>query len=368
MNLRKMIPPSRIGTPATIKRVFRLAAVAALALGLAPSRAAAQSTLACPGTISSDYTLSADIVANTSDTSPCITVNGVGLTIDLAGYNIDVSALGNGAVAIQNGSSINTTIVGHGGSILTAYSSAASDTTGAIEASGGSGLTVTGVNIFNQTTATTNTGDTAAALCASPSLGGPSVAKLEEYGSGISLTGVTGATISGNNVCFYQYGISVQDSAIPSNSSGSISGNTLNLDMYYMYASSASTETYSAGVVLSNSSGWTVSGNTVGYDGAISLNGTCAPPTSTTGVNTCSFGLQVINSSSSNSVSSNTVEGNFVGGIYTGVDTSGNKITGNTSLGNFWDMWDDAPLHSNAWHHNTCHSEGGTLPSHTCHD
>jgi hypothetical protein len=363
MGSGNILQSGRFGAPKALKRAFRLAALAALVLGFAPRRAAAQ-TPACPGTITQNLTLTADIVANTSDTSPCITVGNNGLTINLGNYKIDVSSFGNAGVAISTGATNNTSIVATGGTIITAYTSGATSSTAAIQASGGSGLTISGVNILNEW----NT-ETTLSLCQNPRSGAPVTPPnpVQEYGTGISLSNVTGATIGSNYVCFYQYGVYVQGSTIPSTGSGTISGNTLNWDAYNM--SGSTNEIYSAGLVLDGSNGWTVNGNTIYQDGSASAGGTCVSPSSTSGLNTCSWALQVINGSSSNSLSSNDTEYNFIGGIYTGVDTSGNKITGNTSLNNFsYDMWDDAPSHANAWHHNTCSTEGGTLPAHTCHN
>ena len=125
-------------------------------------------------------------------------------------------------------------------------------------------------------------------------------------------------------------------------------------------------ETYSAGLVLSNSSGWSVSGNTITLNGSTDPNANCvsSPPS----LITCAFGLQVINASSSNSISSNIVNSNFVGGIYTGPDTSGNVVSGNTAEGNgLFDIFDDAPKGSNKWRKNTCMTSGGSLGNHVCH-
>ena len=205
-----------------LKRAFRLAALTALVLGFAPSRASAQTLNTC-GTIGTagSYILTSNFAVSAN---PCFIIGTNNVSLNLNAQTLDMTAFSDAGVAINAGNYTGTSIIGNGATILTAYISGAAGA--AIEASGGSGLTITGVNIFNQTTATTSTGYTAAYLCANPSLGGASVAQLQEYGSGISLTSVTGATISANNVCFYQDGISVQDSAIASTSSGSRASST----------------------------------------------------------------------------------------------------------------------------------------------
>lgn len=351
MELGEIVLSARIGAP--LKKALRLGALAALALGFAPGRAAAQSTniTTCQSNpITTSVTLGGDLVATATDTSPCISVGADGLTVNLAGHKLDISALGDGAVAIETGTSSNTTIVGNGGTIITDYTSSGS----AIDSTGGTNLTVTGpMSIFNETTP--------GQLCAYQD-------GDKYYGTGISFNGVTGGSIGMITVSCYQNGISVQNSNIPTNGSGSISGNTLTYNTYSMYGGTS--EVYSAGLVLSNSSGWSVSGNNIYYDGSRSPNGICTSPSSTTGVNTCAFGLQIINGSSSNSLTGNTVDSNFSGGIYTGPDTTGNSIISNIAQTNGqWDLWDDAPAHhANTWHRNTCGTAGGTLNPHSCHN
>jgi parallel beta-helix repeat protein len=345
------IQSGRFSAPKALKRAFRLAAIAALTLSFAPSRAAAQ-TPGCPqGPLTSNLTLTADITATTADTTPCITIGADNVTLNLGGHTINITALGDTGVAISTGTTNNTTIIGNNGTIKTEYSSALAANTGAIESTGGTNLSISGVTLQNLPG-----GNPCLTVGTDPDT---------NWGMGISANGVTGATIGSNTISCYAFGIYIQSSAIPSGAPGSISGNNLSFNAYYM---AGGPEIYSAGLVLSNSSGWSVSGNTIQDNGSPSPNGICTSPTSGTGVNTCAFGLQIINGSTSNTISSNTVDSNFVGGIYAGPDTSGNTFSLNTALTNaLWDVWDDAPSHANSWHRNTCGSAGGTLNSHMCH-
>ena len=332
-----------------------LGSVIVLALMFLPSTAAAQGNIAACGTTISTagtYTLTTNLTA-ASGSGPCITIGVGGVTVDLTNgattYTIDVTQEGDSGVGVDAGNYVNTTI--ENGTILTDYTTSSADTSAAIEVAGGSGLTITGVHVINEpngtecgTTQRTNSG----------------------YGTGISVSSVSGANISGNSAYCYEYGIYVQGSAIPSKGTGNIAGNDLEGDTFQM--STTSGEVYSAGLVLSASSGWTVSGNTVAYNGSwddTSLE-TCSSAIGS--LITCSFGLQIVNASSGNSITSNSVYQNFIGGIYTGPDTSGNKIIGNTLSNPDYDMYDSAPVRSNTWRRNTCTSgiNGGTVPKNAC--
>lgn len=326
----------------------RLGVMLLLAIGFLPGRAAAQ-TGACPGVITANFTLSQNITAASGGQNPCIILGADNLTVNLGAYTIDVSNLGDSGVAISTGTTSNTTIVGNGGKIVTAYTDSGAVGTSAIEATGGTNLTITGVKVVNEP---------GGAPCTQGRTD-------ENWGTGIKLDTVTGATVSGNSVSCFQTGISVQNSAIPRQGTGSISGNTLLYNIYDMNAAQQS-GVYSAGLVLSNSSGWSVSGNTIEYNGSDDKNATCvsSPPAEIS----CSFGLQILLNSNNNSIQSNTVNSNYVGGIYTDPTTSKNTISGNTAQVNgIYDLYDDAPAHSNSWHHNTCNTVGGSLSSHTCH-
>jgi hypothetical protein len=355
MGLRGLLLSGWASMPGALKQACRLGAVALLAVGFLPSRAAAQNT--CPGSISANTTLTPNspgslIKPASGQTTPCITVTTDGVTVNLNGDIIDLTSLGDNAVAIDTGTTSNTTIAGNGGIIDTEYSSGTA--TSAIKSSGGTNLTISGVTVNNEVN------------------GNPCNESYLDtnWGTGISLTGVTGATITGITVSCYQVGISVQDSAIASHGGGSISGNSLYWNIY----DQASGQNNSAGIVLSNSSGWTVSNNTIEYNGSADANGSCVPGSTTT--LSCAFGLQVINGSYNNSISNNgNVSDNYGGGIYTGPATSKNTIAGNTALSNgsavtplsdAFDLYDAAPAHSNHWHHNSCAKVGGSVPSNAC--
>lgn len=335
--------------PRILRRAGLLAAVALFSLCLFPSRAAAQ-TPACPGTVNGDYILSGNIVATSADTSPCITVTGDGHTINLAGYTIDITNLNGGAgVAIETGTTNNTTIVGNGGQIVTAYTSTAVGT--AIDSQGGTNLSISGITFSN---------DSATNPCTSQSR------TNLNYGVGITLNGVTGATVSANTLSCYQTGISVQNSVIPRRGTALVSGNNMTDETFDM-AQANQSGVYSAGIVLSNASGWSVENNYISYSGSTDENSTCVPASSSTSLISCSFALQIITGSSGNSITGNNVFSNFSGGIYTGPDTSKNKILSNNVVGNTgYDLFDDAPNHSNAWRKNTCSSEGGNVSPQRC--
>lgn len=338
-----ILQSGRFSAPKALKRAFRLAAIAALALGFAPSRAAAQNTLTGCQQITSagTYVLQPGFAVNAN---PCFVVSVDNVEINLNGQTIDMTGYGNSGVAIQTGTTNNTTIIG-GGTIVTAYSSSSAGA--AIEATGGTGLTITGVNIENGL----NTN-----LCLAPSAGTAST--NQEWGTGISISGVTGASISSNDVCFYQTGISVQNSNIPNRGTGSITGNELNWNTYSMV--NGTSGIYSAGLVLSNSSGWTVSQNVIEYNGSMDPSSLCSP---TANVLTCSPAVQIINGSSGNTITYNDpVDDNFGPGIMTGSDTSKNSITFNT-LGNndLYDLYEDGAGHGNKFQNNTCGTVGGSL-------
>lgn len=347
MGLRRFALSGRMFTPQILKQACCLCAALLFAVAIFPGRAAAQQ--ACPGEITANFTLTQDVTALAGGQNPCIIVGADNLTVNLGNYTINVSNLGDTGVAIATGTTSNTTIVGNGGQIVTDYADSGAAGTSAIEASGGTNLTITGVKLVNEPNG-------------SPCTQGRTD---ENWGAGVTIDTVTGATVSGNTVSCFQTAISVQNSAIPRQGNGSISGNTLTDNIYDMNTAQQS-GVYSAGLVLSNSSGWSVTGNTIEYNGSDDKNATCvsSPPSEIS----CSFGLQVLNNSNGNSIQSNTVNSNYVGGIYTGPTTSKNTIAGNTALVNgIYDLYDDAPAHSNSWHHNTCNTVGGSLSAHTCH-
>jgi parallel beta-helix repeat protein len=343
MGLRNILLSGGNNAPKALKRACRLGALAALVLGFAPGRAAAQ----CPGNITANYSLSGNLTATTADPNPCITVGADNVTVNLAGFTLNVSAQGDAAVAIETGISNNATIVGGGGTIITAYSSGAA--TAAIDSKGGSNVTVTGVTLANEPGAT---------LCST------NARTNTNWGTGISLNAVTGGNLSANIVSCYQTGISVQNSSIPRRGTGTISGNDLEGNTFDMFGSGQG-GVYSAGLVLTNSSGWTVDGNTIDYNGSEDTNQGCTSNGTT--VISCAFGLQIINGSSSNSITNNTVNTNFIGGIYTGPATSKNSIIGNTATNNgLYDLYDDSPGHGNAWRKNTCYTAGGSVSPQKC--
>jgi parallel beta-helix repeat protein len=121
---------------------------------------------------------------------------------------------------------------------------------------------------------------------------------------------------------------------------------------------------YSGGLVLSNSSGWSVTNNQIEYGGSADPNAGCTP---TGVVLSCAFGLQIINGSSGNDVTGNTVSNNFIGGIMTGSDTAKNNISSNTAMNNgLYDLYEDGQGHGNAFRHNTCITVGGSLSTRAC--
>ena len=348
MALGDMCPSASIGAPGALKRAFRLAALAALALGFAPSRAAAQATSisTCQtAPLTASVTLGQSIAAPAGWAGPCLTIGADNVTVNLATFTIDVSAEGDVGVAINAGAFNNTTI--DNGTITTNYTTSAADSSAAIEATGGSILNVSGLTIENLP-------------------GGSACAQVnnsdQNQGTGISINAVAGGTIGPDVVSCYQTGINVQNSSVPRQGAGSISGNTLNWNTYYM--GGATTETYSGGLVLSNSSGWTVSNNQIEFTGSVSPSYDCTP---TGTVLTCAFGLQIINGSSDNSITGNTVSSNFVGGIMTGSDTAKNSIMSNTAINNgIYDLYEVGQGHGNNFRSNTCFSVGGSLTLRAC--
>ncbi len=344
------LPSGRFSAPKALKRAFRLAALAALALGFAPGRAAAQTTTMtiydCQSApITNSVVLGNDIIAPSGWSGPCITIGQDGLTVDLSTFTLDVSATGSPTVAIENGSHNNTTITSSGGTIDTNFSPGS--TASAIDSQGGVGLAINNVTLQNEP------GGTACAQNARTTSNG---------GTGISINGATGANISGNFVYCYQTGISVQNSSIPRKGTGAISGNFLEQDSYDL--SQGTSGLNSAGMVLGNSSGWTVSGNTIEYDGSFDKSNSCTYD-ATTLTMSCQYALQVLNASTGNDVSTNTVSDNFGGGIYADSTTSGNKFLSNTVQNNTVPDIYDAGSH-NAWRKNICSSAGGNLSSRAC--
>jgi hypothetical protein len=349
MGSREIFLSGRIRAPEVLKRACRLGVLAALVLGFAPSRAAAQNTLSGCQTITLAGTYSLQTGGITASTSPCLIVASDNVTINLSGQALDMTTLGDIAVAISVGdgttSYVNTTI--SNGTISTAYTSSLA-TGAAIEINGGSGLSISGVTVQNLPNSGT--------ACAQTS-------NLDQnYGTGISISGVTGGTIGPNKVTCYQTGLSVANSSVAKGASGTISGNTLEWNTYYM---GGGNQVASGGLVLSNSSGWTVSNNTIEFNGSADPNGTCL--TSGT-VLTCMAGLQVINGSSGNSISpNNSASSNFVVGIMTGSDTAKNSITSNTALNNgLYDLYEVGHGHGNSFRTNTCATVGGNLSLRAC--
>lgn len=349
MGSENMLPPRRCSAQATVKRIIRLAALAAFVVGFAPSRAAAQATsiTACQTTpLSGTVNVTASITVPNTWTGPCLTVGTDNVTVDLLYNTINITALGDNGVAIDAGAFTNTTI--EDGTILTAYSTSAADTTGAIEASGGTNLNINTIKLTNEPTATPCTTDSRSNT---------------NYGIGILLDGVSGGSIGGNTVTCFQKGLLVENSSVPRKGTGSITGNTLTDDTYDMAAGGHSFN--SGGLILSYSNGWTVTNNTIEYTGSYDTNYGCAPVNKTL---SCAFALQIIDASSDNSITTNnTVRNNFFGGIMTGSDTARNDITGNTVLNNtYFDIYAEGNGHGNNFRGNTCLSAGGSLRSSIC--
>ncbi len=346
---------------------FSLGSLLVLAFMFLPSTAAAQTT--SPFNIAncgvnipitgdgSSYTVTGQITASTTN-APCITIDGSGVTLNMTGGIINMVSAGHGAVAISV--SPNATLVTiENGTIYTDYTTSLNNTYAAIEASQTSELDINGVNIQN-----------GAAPPATPTTN-PECASVERtlvnYGTGIFLNNVTGATISGNYAFCYQYGIYVQGSAVPSSGQGAISGNTLVNDAYTMSLGTPGTK--SAGLVLDGSSGWTVNTNTVNYNGSPDASLTCIDLSTGQSVS-CSFGLQVIGTSSGNIISMNTVGHDFTGGIYAGPDVSQNSFTQNILDDEpFAGLFSSAPNKlRNKWSGNTCTNAppGGNVPRKAC--
>lgn len=346
MRFRTRFFSGQASAPQTLKRVCRLSALALFVLGFAPRPAAAQTPgiTACPGTITTSVVLGGNITASQS---PCITIGADNVTVNLANYSIDMTGVANPdtAVAIDAGAHANTTI--ESGTILTSYSTTAADTTAAIEASGGSNLNVNNITLTNEPSVT---------ACVSQSR------TNTNYGTGILLNGVTSGSIGSNKVTCYQTGISLQGSNVPRQGTGSIAGNTLTDDTYNMVT--GGNAIYSGGLVLSNSSGWSVNNNDIEFTGSYDQSYGCSPVGN---VLSCSFALQIINGSSDNTIDTNTVRNNFVGGIMTGTDTAKNSITGNTVLNNgLYDLYEEGRGHGNNFRNNTCQTVGGNLSQRAC--
>jgi parallel beta-helix repeat protein len=312
-----------------------LGALALFALALFPTPAAAQTT--CPGTITGNLILSADIVASAGDLNPCITVGGDGLMVNLSGYTIDISALGNAGVAIDTGNTSGTAIVGAGGEIVTAYT-ATSSTVAAITTASSTNITVTGLKIWNVTSSCTP-GDT-----------GSTNQRNLNAGNAMLMSNITGGSINTNDIECYQTGITVSASDIPRKGTGDISNNNFVNNTYNN--SAAGTSVASAGLVLDSSSGWTIQNNFASYNG--SLDGSFSCVVLDPG---CFAAIRLTGTSNGNSVLTNNVYDNFGPGIYTGPSTSRNKIQSNTNIfaNAVYDLWDDVPPHSsNNWNKNSC--------------
>jgi hypothetical protein len=318
-----------------------------LALALFPAPVAAQG--ACPGTITQNYTLSGDLTASATDSNPCITVAADNVMVNLAGHTLDVSALGNSAVAIETGVTNNTAIVGGGGKVVTAYSADSTVPAAAIDTQGGQNVTVTGVDVWNVTSSCT------------PGNASSTNQRNLNFGTAISVSNVTGASISSNDIECYRVGITVSASNIPRGSTGDISGNILINNTYNN--SAAATTVVSAGILLDSSSGWTIQNNNGSYNG--SLDGSYACASEATG---CSPAIQLTGTSTGNSVLSNSVYNNLGPGIYTGPVTYRNKIQTNIATNNaLADLWDAVPPHSsNNWNKNTCGTELGSVSPQKC--
>lgn len=319
-----------------------LGALALAATALFPATAAAQTTN-CPGLTGGNLSLTQDIVAVSGDPNPCIQITTDNVTVNLGSHKIDISALGNAGVAIDTGNTTGTVIVGTSGTIVTAYTSTTSGVA-AITTASSTNLVISGVNIWNTTASCT------------PGNASSNNQRNQNAGNGMLLNNVTGANISNNDFECYQTGMTISTSAIPRRGTGSVSGNYFINDTYDNTANGTSVA--SAALVVDNSSGWTIQGNTVSYSG--SLDGTSGCYVLDTG---CFAAIRLTGSSNGNSVLSNTLFNNFAPGIYTGQFTSQNKIQSNTNSNNpVADLWDDVPPHSsNNWNKNAC--PDGTLGS-----
>jgi parallel beta-helix repeat protein len=309
-----------------------------VAVGLAwPSAGLAQQ---CPGTITANLVLQSDLIATASDPNPCIVVGADNLTINLNGHTLDVSALGDSAVAIDIGSHSGTTVVGNGGAIVTAYASSAA--AAAIHISGGSATTITGVIMTNAPSACSTTG--------SPQANG--------YGTAIRIENATGASVTANQISCFLVGIAVANSVVPRRGTGVVSGNTLtnNTNPSLLGA---------AGILLQSSSGWSIENNQITFSGSNLPTG-CK--SSTGQLQDCSPALQLLGNASNNEITNgNQVRSNYGPGIYAQAGTSGNRITNNTALFNpTGDLWDDNPTRSNFWNRNTCGLEVGSVAPQKC--
>ena len=339
---------------------FSLGSLLVLAFMFLPSTAAAQST---PGpvsgcetiSVSGVYTLSGPIMPSGL---PCFDITADNVTLNLSNFSINAISEGNTGSVITVGANTGVTI--EGGSITTGYSSSLANANAAIEATGATNLTVTGVTIQNQ--------DSSATVQCQLTASGTWPSGMQNHGTGIYLNNVAGGNVSANSVSCYDYGIYLQGSAVPSNGQGTITGNTVEGNTWTMTLGTQ--DVLSGGIVLDGSSGWTVNNNTVDYNGGPDNTTAGCNNTGTGELITCQFDLQVIHGSSGNSITLNTVELGFTGGIYAGPDVSRNSFTQNTlNAMPFAGLFSSAPNKlKNSWSKNSCGTtqSGGTVPHKAC--
>jgi len=349
--MRSFLPVWRAAFVRCLSRTLGTGALVLFVATCFPGHAAAQTITGCSATpLMANATLAGNITASNTDPTPCLTVGADNVMVNLAGYTLDVSALGNNAIAIETGTTSNTGILGGGGKIVTAYSGNPTSPSEAIDTQGGNNTTITNVTFWNVTSSCT------------PGDSNSTNQRNLNFGTAIRMTNVTGASISANDIECYRTGIVVSGSDVPRKGTGMISGNTLINETYNNVA--ANTSITSAALILDSSSGWTIQMNNVTYSG--SPDGSYGCGSSATG---CTAAIELTGTSNGNSVINNSqVTLNFGPGIGTGPLTYRNKIQQNYAPYNaVADLWDEVPPHSsNNWNKNTCQSELGSVSPQKC--
>ena len=344
----------------TVRRtalVFTILAGAVVALlvdgqlGPMPAAAAAQVITACPGPLNPiivDTELGADLVATPAD-NPCVRFGAPNIGLRLRGFAIDMRGAGV-ATAIDTNGQNRVLILGDDGFVVTSYVSPG--LVAAILVNGGSDVRVEEVQVRN-------------VQVGFPAATAPCVLVASRGGTGMFLTGVTGARVIGNLVECYARGVDVFASTA---SSTAFSEREIGRNIIRDNTSNATECEVQkcSGLRLGGASGWYVLFNTVTGNGF-------SPDSVFEQV-----GIGLFGGSSGNKVLRNVADNNIGPGISVFVqsgsgNSSGNSFVGNHATGNGptvpADLADAVnPTVVNVWNpNNICNNQQGLgIPPGVC--
>lgn len=332
----------------TVKVFLLLFALAIALLGLegllgeTPAALAGPNPITACGTITTNSTLAADIVASTS---PCIVFGADDIALFMDDHTINMQSQGPDAVAIETAGHTNVRVEGPG-TVLTDKECPPCSTLfpdggfGSINVTGGSNVRIRDVSVRNVS-----------------SVSGAPLPFPIRAGTGILLHETPGANLLDNLVDSYARGVWVLNSSnVPGGGASLIAHNTI--------TNNSSAETC-FGLLLDGTSDWVVDHNTA------SGNGLFTPFEAGITMATI-FGTS---GSNGNQVVGNAADMNVGSGIDIESGSTGNKIVKNHATGNnatLGDLADDnsatfTPPGVNTWmFNNVCNTERGDIPPGVC--